>query len=59
MLYDNWIGYVISFFSLVWIANIYMSLYNRVRLDMKSERIEAKIKEAAYKECLEEEKENT
>lgn len=55
MLYDHWIGFLISFFSLVWIANIYMSLYNMIRLDMKTESIEAKIKEAELEESAEEE----
>lgn len=45
LLYNNWKGYVIAFFALVWIANIYMSLFGFVRVGMKKERIEAKIKE--------------
>ena len=40
LLYDDWRGYLISGFSLVWIANIYMSLYGLIRLDIKKERIE-------------------
>jgi hypothetical protein len=40
LLYDGWRGYLIAWFSLVWIANIYMSLYGRVRLDIKRERVE-------------------
>ena len=59
MLYENWIGFIISFFSIVWIANIYMSLYNRVRLEMKADRIEAKIKEAEYQECAEQKTQNS
>jgi hypothetical protein len=45
LLYDDWRGYLLSLFALVWVANQYMSLYNRLRLDIKSERIEAEIKE--------------
>jgi hypothetical protein len=45
MLYDDWRGYVIAGFALVWIANQYMSLYNRLRLDIRHERTEAAIKE--------------
>ena len=26
LLYNNWRGYIVAFFALVWIANIYMSL---------------------------------
>lgn len=40
LLLDDWRGYVIAFFSLVWIANHYMSLYARLRLDVKRERVE-------------------
>jgi len=53
MLYDNWTGYLISFFSLVWVANCYMSLYGFIRVGMKSEKIEANIKEEQFKECKE------
>jgi hypothetical protein len=35
----GWRGYVISEFSLVWTANIYMSVFNRLRLDIKHEAI--------------------
>ena len=45
LLFDDWRGYVIAGFSLVWVANQYMSLYNRLRLDIRAERNEAKIKE--------------
>jgi len=40
LLFNGWRGYLVAGFSLVWIANIYMSLYSRVRLDIKKERIE-------------------
>jgi len=39
-LYQDWRGYIIGGFALVWIANQYMSLYGHLRLDMKKERIE-------------------
>ena len=45
LLYADWRGYVISEFALVWIANQYMSIYNRLRLDIKSERVEIETKE--------------
>ncbi|MGZ8553882.1 MAG: hypothetical protein ACXWV8_10775 [Chitinophagaceae bacterium] len=38
-LYDDWRGYIIAGFSLVWIANIYMGLYSLIRLDIKKEKI--------------------
>lgn len=48
LLMDNWIGYLIAFFALVYIANIYMSLYARLRVDITSERARA---QAAQKEA--------
>jgi hypothetical protein len=45
LLYDDWRGYVVSGFSLVWIANHYMSLFGRIRLGIKSERIDVSLKE--------------
>jgi hypothetical protein len=45
LLFPDWRGYVVAFFSVVWIANQYMSIYNRLRLDIKSERLEGEIKE--------------
>lgn len=45
LLLPGWRGYLIGLFALVWIANQYMSIYDRLRLDIKSERIEGKIKE--------------
>ena len=53
LLYNNWRGYIVAFFALVWIANIYMSLFGLVRVGMKKEGIEAKIKEVEWKECEE------
>ena len=45
LLYDDWRGYLVAGFALVWVANQYMSLYGRLRLDIKSERLETTIKE--------------
>ena len=45
LLYEDWRGYLVGGFALVWVANQYMSLYNRLRQDIKSETMEAKIKE--------------
>jgi hypothetical protein len=50
LLFEDWRGYLIGGFSLVWIANQYMSLYNRLRLDIKSEKAEAEIKESIAKQ---------
>jgi hypothetical protein len=39
MLYAGWRGYLIAEFALVWAANTFMSLFNRIRLDLKAENI--------------------
>jgi hypothetical protein len=49
----DWRGYLLAGFSIVWIANIYMSLYNRIRIDIKKEGSVAAIKEEEKKELLE------
>ena len=43
MLFTGWRGYMVAWFSLVWIANIYMSLFNRLRLDIKHENVDIAI----------------
>jgi hypothetical protein len=45
LLYTDWRGYMMAGFSIVWIANVYMSFYGRIRLDIKRERIEIEEKE--------------
>jgi hypothetical protein len=45
LLYPDWRGYLVALFALVWIANQYMSVYNRLRLDIKHEGIEIAAKE--------------
>ena len=50
LLYEDWRGYLVGGFALVWVANQYMSLYNRLRLDIKTEKIEHKIKETIVEE---------
>lgn len=49
LLYPDWRGYIISFFSIVWVANVYMSLYNIIRIDLKKEKIKAQREESALK----------
>jgi hypothetical protein len=40
VLLDDWRGYLISGLTLVWLANLYMTIYARLRLDVKRERVE-------------------
>ena len=49
LLFDDWRGYLTGGFALVWIANIYMSLFAFVRVGMKKEKMEADIKEKELK----------
>jgi hypothetical protein len=49
LLYEDWRGYLVSFFALVWVANIYMSIYNRLRLDIKHERVDIEATEEQIK----------
>ncbi|MFD2585209.1 hypothetical protein ACFSR6_22115 [Pedobacter vanadiisoli] len=49
LIYPDWRGYVIAFFSVVWIANVYMSLYNIIRVDLKKEKIKAAKEESELK----------
>ena len=37
LLFNDWRGYLISFFTLPWLANIWMSLYRSIRVDIKHE----------------------
>lgn len=38
LLLPGWRGYIIAGFSLVWIANIYISLFGLIRIDLKKEK---------------------
>jgi len=40
LLLNDWRGYIIAGFSVVWIANIYMSLFGLIRIDIKKEKTE-------------------
>ena len=40
LIYPDWRGYVVAGFSLVWVANFYMSVFGRLRLDIREERLE-------------------
>ena len=45
LVFDDWRGDIVAGFALVWIANHYMGLYGRLRLGIKSERLDVSIKE--------------
>jgi len=39
LMFDDWRGYLLAFFLLPWIANQWMSLYRRLRVDIKHENL--------------------
>lgn len=43
LLLDDWRGYVIAFFALPYVANLYMGLYAQTKLEAKKDRLEAKV----------------
>lgn len=45
LLFTGWRGYFIAEFSLMWIANVYMSIFLFFRTDIKKEKVNTKIKE--------------
>ena len=46
LLYDDWRGYLIAGFSLVWLANVYMSFFGRLRLEIRGDRVDIAAAEA-------------
>jgi hypothetical protein len=45
LLFTDWRGYLIAFFSLVFVSNAYLNLYNRLRIDITAQKVETKVKE--------------
>lgn len=45
LLIDDWRGYLIAGFSLVWIANLYMSIFGLMRQNIKAEKIKNELGE--------------
>jgi len=50
LLINDWRGYIIAGFALVWIANVYMSAFNFLRQNIKKEKTEI--------ECIKKKSEN-
>lgn len=49
LLMAGFVGYVLAWFSVVWVANVYMSLFGRLRIDIKRERVETEAEERALR----------
>jgi hypothetical protein len=46
LLYNDWRGYLVALFALVYVANFYMGLFGHVKLEVKKDRVEIKAIEA-------------
>ena len=53
LLLPGWRGFVLAWFSVVFVANVYMSLFGRLRLDIKRERVETAAVEQAVEQLEE------
>ena len=56
LLLDDWRGYVIAFFAVTAIANAYISLFARLKVDIKSERLDIAVKEEQLADSEDEKK---
>jgi hypothetical protein len=45
LVFAGWRGYLIAWFGLIWIANVYISLFNRLRLEIKHENVAIAVEE--------------
>jgi len=50
LLMDDWRGYLLAGFSLVWVANLYMSIFGLLRTDIKKENTKIKLDEEKLNE---------
>jgi len=50
LLLADWKGYIIAGFALVWVANVYMSLFAFIRQDIKKEKTEIALMEKEVEE---------
>ncbi len=51
LLINDWMGYIVAGFSLVWIANVYMTLFGFIRQGIVREKTEIKVMEDKDKEA--------
>ncbi|MDZ4745108.1 MAG: hypothetical protein SGJ05_03800 [bacterium] len=52
LVFKDWRGYLIGGFALVWVANVLMNLFARIRIDIKAERLDANLKEEQLKTAV-------
>ncbi|HEY1731612.1 MAG TPA: hypothetical protein VGG15_07675 [Terriglobales bacterium] len=46
LLYDDWRGYLVALFALVYVSNFYIGLFGHVKLEVRKDRAEIKAIEA-------------
>lgn len=49
LLIDDWRGYLLAGFALVWVANLYMSVFAMIKVDTSLERLQIKKEEKELK----------
>jgi hypothetical protein len=49
LLIDDWRGYLLAGFALVWIANLYMAIFALIKVDVNLERLHVKKEEQEQK----------
>jgi hypothetical protein len=52
LLYDDWRGWFITWLALVWVANHLIGVFGRLRLGIRSERLEIDLKEAVTEHAV-------
>lgn len=45
--YDDWRGYLMAFFAVPWVANVYMNVYHRLRVEIRKNKAVADQEEEA------------
>lgn len=54
LLFNDWRGYVLSFFALVLVANAYLNLYSRLRIDITHAKVQTKMLECEVEQSTSE-----
>lgn len=48
LLFDDWRGYLLAFFALPFVSNVYIGLYAQTKLEAKKDRFGAKVVQEEY-----------
>jgi hypothetical protein len=47
LVFAGWRGYLVAWFAMVWIANVYMSVFNHLRLEIKHENVSIAVEQSS------------